>query len=189
MKDTFRKSDSLVTSALKIREDMKEAQGKYNDYVSELAMLTKGELKQVMNGFNNKPDDNTIDSAISIFDRLEETLLILEDTQASLDEIVSIVGGLEFSTDTTTTKLRDIMVEQDGHQKRMTKAVSLMHADLEELKSDDEVLPQLLEDMGDFMEEFARYQDYAVEAVPRMTQLFDELDREEQIGKRYGENV
>lgn len=190
MKDEMRKSNSLVTSALRIREDIKIAQGEYNDNVSELARLTKGNLKKVVKGLNEGFKSENVDEVITIFDQLEETLMILEDNQATMDEIVSVVGGLEFSTPATTDKLLEILSEQETQHGRMTKSISVMSQDLEKMKSGDEsILNQFLEDIGEYFHEFSRFQDHIIASVPRISNLFDELDKEEEIGLRYRETV
>lgn len=190
MKDQLRKSNSLVASAKQIREDMKAAQGMYYDHISELAQLTKGELKKVITNLNGKYDEKIYNQAISIFDRLEETLFSMEDSQASMDELVSIIGGLEFSSESTTDKLLEILIEQEKQHHRMTKSVSLMNEELNKSKEENKpVDSQLLEDVQEFLHDFSIFQDYAIASVPKISQLFDELDKEEQIGKRYNENV
>lgn len=188
MKDEMRKSNSLVTSALRIREDIKIAQGEYNDNVSELARLTKGHLKKVVKSMSEGFKIEKVEEAIIIFDRLEETLMTLEDNQATMDEIVSVIGGLEFSTPATTDKLLEILSEQEIQHGRMSKSISVMSQDLDKMKSGvDTILNQFLEDIGEFFHDFSRFQDHIIASVPRISNLFDELDKEEAIGLRYRE--
>ncbi len=190
MKDQLRKSDSLLASAVQIREDMKEAHGLYNDRISELAQITKGELKAVVNTLNGSFEEKKYKKAISIFDRLGETLYSMEDNQAKMDELVLLIGGLEFSTEKTTSSLLDILSEQAKQHGRMSKAVNLMNGEImKSLESSKPVDSQLKEDINEFLLDFSRFQDFTIASVPRISQLFDELDKEEQRGKRYNETL
>ena len=189
MKDQIRKSDSLRTSAVQIREDMKIAQGTYNDHISELAIITKGELKNAIDSLNGKFEEKNYSEAISIFDRLGETLYSMEDNQASMDELVSMIGGLEFSTDATTAKLLEILNEQEKQHNRMRKAVTIMNEEIVKSKENKKMVDnQLTDDMNEFLHDFSRFQDFTIASVPRISTLFDVLDQEELTSKKYNEN-
>jgi len=187
----LRKSESLASTTLRIRKDMKEAQANYNDDISELAYITKSELKTFVNVIENeKITKEMLIPHESMFDRLGETLLSINHTQIKMDEVVSIIGGLEFSTDQTVDKLSEILNEQELQHSRMSKAVSLMSSLTEGLfEGEFSQKSDLLEDITEFMHDFSRYQDYIIASVPRISQLFDQLDNEEERGLRYNDNI
>ena len=54
MANSIRRKDSLDTSVVRLRTDMKTEHGKYSDYVSDLAFLTKSELQPVIKSLIKK---------------------------------------------------------------------------------------------------------------------------------------
>ena len=187
MKDNIRKNDSLVTSTFRIREDMKKTQGDYNDKISDLAVLTKGELNPAMiNLMKNLNDNKLLNESLSVFDKIDGVLLEMEDIHKKMGELISVVGGLEFSTSQTSDRLYEILRNQENQQNRMSTGTRNLIEEIQNVKSDD---PTMLEDdLKEFFLEFSRFQDFVIEAVPRMNKMFDELDKEEKLGYKYGES-
>ena len=162
---------------------MKTVQGNYNDKISDLSMLTKGELKSIIKSLGeNVRDKNTLNAANRVFDGIEEILISMDAIHNEMEELVSFVGGLEFSTDNTSDKLYEILQQQELQQTRMGSSIRGLINEIKEVESGS----MLVEDIKELQLEFSRFQDFAIAAVPRMSKLFDELDNEEQLGEKYG---
>lgn len=185
--ERLRKTDSLTTSTVRIRSDMKTVQGNYNDKISDLSILTKGELKSIIQTLeDNNTDKNSLNAANRVFDGIEEILINMDAIHNEMEELVSFVGGLEFSTDNTSDKLYEILQQQELQQTRMGSSIRGLIIEVKEVESGVANGSMLVEDIKELQLEFSRFQDFAIAAVPRMSKLFDELDNEEQLGEKYG---
>ncbi len=185
--ESIRKQDSLLTTTSRIREEFKKAHGKYNDRVSDLAILAKNELKRAIKyvSENNNMDKTVIDSTMQIFNQIDDVLLDLEEIHFEIDEIISVIGGLEFSSTNTIEKLAEIFNNLEQHQNRMIKGLNILKEDVQKYYETDHNNNLLFDDLKEFQLEFSRLQDFIIEAIPRMSSIFDELDKEENLGKKY----
>jgi hypothetical protein len=187
---SIRKNDSLGSTVVRLRHDMKTEHGKYNDYVSDLAILTKSELNPLIRAMTKKPDNNGVNKNITeIFGKIENVLYDMSDTQTAMDEIVQVIGGLEFSTNNTVDKLAEILRDQEIQQSRMAKEINQIREEFAEAYQHGEPtgrVQELVESLKDFQIAFSIFQDHIIASVPRITKVFEELDREADFGERYG---
>ncbi|MHA2401821.1 MAG: hypothetical protein ACXADH_02430 [Candidatus Kariarchaeaceae archaeon] len=187
---SIRKNDSLGSTVVRLRHDMKTEHGKYNDYVSDLAILTKSELNPMIRALTKKPDNNGANKNITeIFGKIENVLYDMSDTQTAMDEIVQVIGGLEFSTNNTVDKLAEILRDQEIQQSRMAKEINQIREEFAEAYQHGEPkgrVQELVESLKDFQIAFSIFQDHIIASVPRITKVFEELDREADFGERYG---
>jgi len=186
--DAIRKNDSLGTSAAQLHADFKESHSKYNDLVSELALLTKSELRPIMNELQSAKKINGIHKKVTeIFGEIENVLYDMTDSHSVMDEIVQTIGGLEFSTANTVDKFSAILKDQELQQARMAKEINMIREDFSDKILEGTLsLDTILSDIEEFQVDFSRFQDYVQESVPRVSKLFDELDEEEERGIKYG---
>ena len=184
---SIRKNDSLVTSAAKLRFDMKIAHGHYSDLVSDLAMLTKSELQPLVVSIDtSKFENGRIDQILDIFDRIQNVLYDLDEKHKDMDEIVQNIGGLEFSTSNVVDKLAEIMQYQDKEQSRMITELNHLKNSLDTVKTSEFSLTDFQDDVKDYQLTFSLFQDRVIDSVPRISRVFDELDKEEEVGLKYG---
>lgn len=184
---SIRKNDSLVTSAAKLRFDMKIAHGQYSDLVSDLAMLTKSELQPLVVSIDtSKFENGRVDQILDIFDRIQNVLYDLDEKHKDMDEIVQNIGGLEFSTSNVVDKLAEIMQYQDKEQSRMITELNHLKNSLDSIKTNEFSLPDFQDDVKEYQLTFSLFQDRVIDSVPRISRVFDELDKEEEVGLKYG---
>lgn len=188
MADSIRKNDSLGNEVVRLRNEMKLAHGIYNDYISDLALLTKTEIKSVITAIeDNNLDNGNLFGILESIEKVENVLFGLEDQKIVMDEIVQVIGGLEFSTDNRVDKLADILKDQERQKARMVTEVNHLRDSYESVKTGDEVnMSDFKGNLREFLESFSRFQDHVIDAVPRMMKVFDELDSEEEAGLKYG---
>ena len=134
----------------------------------------------------NLNDRKLLDETLSIFDRVDSVLLEMEDIHKKMGELISVVGGLEFSSSQTSDRLYEILRNQENQQNRMSIGTRNLLEEIQDIKSID--VSMVEGDLKEFLLEFSRFQDFVIEAVPRMNKMFDELDKEEQMGYKYGES-
>lgn len=187
---SIRKNDSLGSTVVRLRHDIKTEHGKYNDYVSDLAILTKSELIPMIRAITSKPDyDGVLKNITEIFEKIENVLYDMSGTQTAMDEIVQVIGGLEFAMNNTVDKLAEILRDQEIQQSRMAKEISQLREEFGEAYQHGEAkerVQELVESLQDFLLAFSIFQDHVIASVPRMTNVFEELDREADFGERYG---
>lgn len=184
---SIRKTDSLVSSAAKLRSDMKMAHGQYSDFVSDLAMLTKSELQPLVVSTDHSTFENgRIDQIREIFDKIQNVLYDLGEKHKDMDEIVQNIGGLEFSTSNVVDKLAEIMQYQAKEQSRMFTELNHLKNSLDSIKTDESAFNNFHEDVKEYQLTFTIFQDRVIESVPRISRVFDELDKEEEVGLKYG---
>ena len=186
--NAIRKEDSLGSSAAQLHADFKESHAKYNDLVSDLALLTKSELRPVITQLRGKTEINGLKTEINqIFEKIDSVLYDMSDSHSSMDETVQTIGGLEFSTANTVDKFAIILKDQESQHSRMSKAMNLMREEFnDKIDEDPSIVETILEDLEEFQLDFSRFQDYVQESVPKVSKLFDELDEEEDKGIKYG---
>ena len=184
----IRKNESLVTDAARLRIEMKTSQSKYNDFVADLALLTKSELKPLVNSMDNKAAINGKAKEINeLLEKIEEVLYDMDENHQEMKEVVQTIGGLEFSTSNVVDKLSEILNEQERYQSRMSTELNHLKNSLELIDKDDSYnLSDFKEDVNEYHVAFSMFQDSVIESVPRVSRLFDELDHEQAAGIRYG---
>ena len=184
---SIRKNDSLVSSAAKLRFDMKIAHGQYSDLVSDLAMLTKSELQPLVVSIDPSQFENgRINQIHDIFDKIQNVLYDLGEKHQNMDEIIQNIGGLEFVTSNVVDKLAVIMQYQEKEQSRMFTELNHLKNSLDSIKTGKYSLTDFQEDVKEYHLTFSIFQDRVIESVPRISGVFDELDREEEVGLKYG---
>ncbi|MDH5645899.1 MAG: hypothetical protein OEZ01_07820, partial [Candidatus Heimdallarchaeota archaeon] len=155
--------------------------------VDDLAYLTKNDLKGIIGKLNNELDPTVYDNFNQIFEKIENVLHDMEDIHVDMEEVVSLIGGLEFSTTSTVDKLYSILRDQESQQGRLTQEITMLKNELPSIQDNDSVeITQFKENLVEFQYEFSRFQDYIIDAVPRISKLFIELDDEEKRGVKYG---
>ena len=184
----IRKNESLVTDAARLRLEMKTSQSKYNDFVADLALLTKSELKPLVSSMENKATINGKAKEIKeLLEKIEEVLYDMDENHQEMKEVVQTIGGLEFSTSNVVDKLSEILNEQERYQSRMSTELNHLKNSLEMIDKDDSYnLSDFKEDVNEYHVAFSMFQDSVIESVPRVSRLFDELDNEQAAGIRYG---
>lgn len=189
-KISIRKNDSLDSSVVRLRHEMKIEYGKYSDCVSELALLTKSKLKPVIKSLIKKPNNKgTIQKVEKVFGKIANVLFDMVGTHTSIDEIVQVIGGLEFATNNTVDKLAEILKDQELQQARMTKEINQLRKEFElifDSSSHVENLEFFFENVQEFQIAFSLFQDRVIASIPRIMRVLDELDREEELAKKYG---
>ncbi len=186
---SIRKNDSLGRDAARLRSEMKHTQGNYNDKVSELAMLTKSELRpMVVDVDRSKFENGRIDGVNEIFTKIESVLFSLGEIHREMDEIVQTIGGLEFATSNVVDKLSEIMHNQEKQHSRMFTELNHLMGTLETINEGQEKISftDFQDDVKEYQLSFSLFQDRVIESTPRISKVFDELDSEEEAGKRYG---
>ena len=186
---SIRKNESLGSDAARLRSEMKYNHGKYNDLVSELAMLTKSELRpMVVDVDRSKFENGRIEGVNDIFTKIESVLIDLGEIHREMDEIVQTIGGLEFSTSNVVDKLSEIMHDQKKQHSRMFTALTHLMGLLDSINEGDKNISfsDFQDDVKDYQVTFSVFQDRVIESIPRISKVFDELDIEEEAGKRYG---
>ena len=185
--ERIRKNDSLESTVGRLQMDMKTSHGKYSSLVDDLAYLTKNDLKGIIGKLNNELDPTVYDNFNQIFEKIENVLHDMEDIHVDMEEVVSLIGGLEFSTTSTVDKLYSILRDQESQQGRLTQEITMLKNELPSIQDNDSVeITQFKENLVEFQYEFSRFQDYIIDAVPRISKLFIELDDEEKRGVKYG---
>ncbi|OLS23512.1 MAG: hypothetical protein HeimC2_26150 [Candidatus Heimdallarchaeota archaeon LC_2] len=186
---SIRKNDSLGSNAARLRSEMKYTHGKYNDLVSELAMLTKSELRpMVLDVDRSKLENGRIEGVNDIFGKIESVLFNLGQIHREMDEIVQNIGGLEFSTTNVVDKLSEIMHNQEKQHSRMFTELNHLTESLTSINEGSKKvsLTDFQDDVKEYQVTFSLFQDRVIESIPRISKVFDELDHEEEAGKRYG---
>ncbi|MCH8908977.1 MAG: hypothetical protein IH840_17985, partial [Candidatus Heimdallarchaeota archaeon] len=160
MADSIRKNDSLGNEVVRLRNEMKLAHGMYNDYISDLALLTKTEIKSVIKAIDdNNLDNGNLVGILESIEKVENVLFGLEDQKIVMDEIVQVIGGLEFSTDNRVDKLADILKDQERQKARMVTEVNHLRDSYESVKTGDEVnMSDFKGNLREFLESFSRFQ-------------------------------
>ncbi|MHA2504433.1 MAG: hypothetical protein ACXAE3_16380 [Candidatus Kariarchaeaceae archaeon] len=186
--DAIRKENSLGTSAARLHADFKESHSRYNDLVGDLALLTKSELRPIMDALRETSEVNGIHKDVNdVFGKIENVLFDMTDSHSAMDEIVQTIGGLEFSSANTVDKFSQILKDQEQQQSRMTQEINLMREEFNEsVENGSFSSNEFIENINEFEIDFSRFQDHIQESVPRVSRLFDELDDEEERGKKFG---
>lgn len=186
---SIRKNDSLGQDAARLRSEMKHTQGNYNDLVSELAMLTKSELRpMVVDVDRSKFENGRIEGVTEIFQKIENVLYSLGEIHREMDEIVQNIGGLEFSTSNVVDKLAEIMNNQEKQHSRMFTDLNHLMKTLDSINERQEKISftDFQDDVKEYQLSFSLFQDRVIESTPRISKVFDELDEKEEAGNRYG---
>lgn len=185
---SIRKNDSLGNSAARLRNDMKEAHNNYSDYVSELAMLTKSELRPIVSLLKGDEKPNgPLKNIDNIFDKIQSVLYGMDEINLEMGEIIQVIGGLEFSTNNTVDKLAEILSNQEKQQSRMFTELTHLRESMGVYKENDITkLKDFKDDINEYQVAFSVFQDRIIETIPRINNVFDELDREEEAGLKYG---
>lgn len=188
MTEKVRKSDLLVGDVRDAKSKLRTCQIKYGEQIGELAMVTKQELVPAVNALTNgKTIDEVRSIANGVFDKIESALYEIQETQVEIDDVIQYMDGWELNN-TSHAKIVDVLKTQEEQQVQLRKDLNIIKLEMNDAYEQDKpisALKDIDESLKDYLLNFSRLQDYVQEAVPRFDKLFDEVDRELQISKRY----
>ncbi|RMG20826.1 MAG: hypothetical protein D6732_28105 [Methanobacteriota archaeon] len=179
MQNNMRKSDLLLNEVVTVRRELKEVQDKYGQTVSELALLTKADLVPKVKGLTNGTSVDEIRKGTQpVFEEIDNLLFNLQELQVKMDEIIQNMDGWDFA-DKTHEKILEILRDQETMQNKLRDDLIAIEQELTDLfEEDDEETAKedVLKSLEDYLLDFSRLQDYVQEYIPKIEDLFDEID-------------
>ncbi len=179
MQNNMRKSDLLLNEVVTVRRELKDVQDKYGQTVSELALLTKADLVPKVKRLTNGTSVEEIrKGAQPTFEEIDSLLFNLQELQVKMDEIIQNMDGWDFA-DKTHEKILEILRDQETMQNKLRDDLVTIEQELTELFEEDqeEIAKQdVLQSLEDYLIDFSRLQDYIQEYIPKIEDLFDEID-------------
>ena len=191
MAEKVRKSNLLMNDVLESRDKLRNLQSEYSDHLANLALLTKKDLVGMVNKLSNGTSvEEVAKYSKEVFEKIEGTLFDLEEVQTGIDDVIRDMDGWEINFGSNHDKILEVLNYQEDTLNLLRKDLNALSNDvmiIQEIKDRKSKVEDVSRNLEDILINFSRLQDYVNEAVPRLNKLFDEMDEDFKLSKKYAQ--
>ena len=191
MAEKVRKSNLLMNDVLESRDKLRNLQSEYSDHLGDLALLTKKDLVGMVKKLSNgTPVEEVTKHSKEVFEKIEGTLFDLEEVQSGVDDVIRDMDGWEIKLGSNHAKILEVLNYQEDTLNLLRKDLNALNNDvsiIQEIEDRKSKVEDVSRNLEDILINFSRLQDYVNEAVPRLNKLFDEMDEDFKLSKKYAQ--
>ena len=173
---------------LRLKQDLTTLQTKYGENLSQLALLTKSKLVEIIDNLSVANSNQKVkEDANSLFEKVWATLYRIDEVQEKLDRVIhEITGGeiIQKAHNGVLMQLRDQTWQINILRKDM-EAIKLQLFNAVELKKPEKAIEDVKGNVQDFLMHYSRLQDFVQATIPRIEKLFLDIDEEYAKTKKY----